>query len=109
MSKEASLLYRKKIRKEVLELYGHKCTCCNEHRHEFLAIDHINDDGNIERKKMFNNNHGSSSYSFYLKLKREPKRSDLQILCHNCNSSFAHYGYSPACPGCNRKTNLKSI
>jgi hypothetical protein len=106
MSNEKQKNYRKMVRTEVLIKYGNKCNCCGESRWEFLAIDHINGDGNKERiKRLGTNNAGCSSHMFYLKLRKEPKRDDLQVLCHNCNQSFGHYGYSPGCPSCKRKIN----
>lgn len=102
MSPERQKAYRKQIRTEVLQKYGGKCACCSETTEEFLTIDHMNDDGNVERRKLFGSQSGYS-HSFYLKLRREEKRSDLQVLCYNCNSSFARFGYSPKCPECVRK------
>src|SRR6266567_4357200 len=34
-----------KLRREVLAAYGGKCVCCGESHPEFLAIDHVNNDG----------------------------------------------------------------
>lgn len=86
--------YRKKLRIDVIEKYGGKCECCGEARIEFLAIDHKNQDGNVERRQLFGRN-DSGSYSWYLKLKREDKRDDLQVLCHNCNIAKSFYGRCP--------------
>jgi hypothetical protein len=86
--------YHRKIRKQVLEKYGNKCTCCGEDRWPFLVIDHINDDGNKERRKRYGSQSGSAR-SFMLLLAREPIRSDLQILCWNCNSAKSLYGCCP--------------
>lgn len=77
-------VYKKKIRKDVIDKYGGKCMCCGEKKWEFLTIDHINNDGNKERKEKYGSSSGKSG-SWYLKLKREAKRKDLQILCFNCN------------------------
>lgn len=102
-SKERAKEYRREVRTRLLEKYGNCCACCKEDRWEFLAVDHKNGDGNIERmKRIGSNKNGAASYQFYLQLLREPLRDDIQILCHNCNNSFGHYGYSPACPGCIR-------
>ncbi len=73
--------YNLRLKHEVIEKYGNKCNCCNESQIHFLTIDHKNNDGNIERKSIKNYN----TLSFYLKLKRENLRSDIQILCFNCN------------------------
>lgn len=70
----------------VLDHYGRMCRCCGEKFIEFLVIDHINNDGNIQRKKF------KVDYRWIIKNKY-PK--DLQVLCHNCNASKSIYGYCP--------------
>ena len=82
------------MRKYVIEKYGSKCECCGERRLPFLAIDHKNRDGNIERRKLFGRNN-AGSYAWYLKLKREPVRDDLRVLCYNCNTAIATCGICP--------------
>jgi len=86
------LLYNKKytlkIRDIVLNHYGNKCICCGEGRREFLTIDHINNDGNIQRKKI-----GNSRFYTWIIQHNFPK--DLQILCCNCNFTKAFYGCCP--------------
>ncbi len=32
--------------------YGQRCACCGETEPAFLAIDHVNNDGNVHRKKV---------------------------------------------------------
>lgn len=86
--------YRKKIRFEVLQKYGGVCKCCGESNLLFLTIDHINKDGARERRELYGSSSGQS-FPWFLKLKREKIRKDLQVLCYNCNmASF----YSDVCP-----------
>ena len=73
----------------VLNHYGHKCACCGESRIEFLTIDHINNDGNIQRKAL---GYKGNQFRRIIKL-GFPK--DLQILCANCNYAKAYYGICP--------------
>lgn len=87
-------LYRQRLRVEIIEKYGNKCACCGEENIEFLSIDHTNGDGNVERRALYGKNN-PSSYSWYLKLKREPKRDDLRVLCYNCNLAIGFCGYCP--------------
>lgn len=82
--KEKQALYRKRVRRDVINKYGGVCKCCGETELLFLTIDHINNDGNIERKELGNGKTPSST-QFYLKLNREPIRDDIQVLCFNCN------------------------
>jgi len=83
-NKESTKKYRKKIRKEVIDKYGGKCVCCGETELLFLTIDHKNNDGNLERIEMSGDQSGSSM-KFFFKIRKEPIREDLQILCFNCN------------------------
>lgn len=77
-------------RLKVVEHYGGKCACCGEDKIEFLALDHINGDGQAERKRLKRG--GSSFYSYVIKNKY-PDR--YRLLCHNCNFSLGKYGYCP--------------
>lgn len=86
--------YRRKIRFEVLKKYGGQCKCCGESRLEFLAIDHVKKNGAQERKSLYGTNFGAS-HRWFLKLKREEIRIDLQVLCHNCNIASFQFGECP--------------
>jgi hypothetical protein len=76
-------------RKEVLGHYGGKCTCCGETTYEFLAIDHINNDGAKHRREV------GGSRGLFLWLRRHNYPDGFQILCHNCNCAKAYYGECP--------------
>lgn len=79
-NKDKTSQYRLLTKHIVIEKYGGECNCCGEKQILFLTIDHKNNDGNLERKK-----EKISTFSFYLKLKKEEIREDLQVLCWNCN------------------------
>lgn len=68
-----------------LELLGGKCECCNISEPVFLDIDHVNDDGNVDRKK--------GNGKTWLSALREPDR--FQLLCKNCNGAKAIAGICP--------------
>jgi len=80
---------RRRIRENVLTKYGGRCVCCGETQFEFLAVDHVNNNGSKERKEI------GGSCRVYKKLLTLPIQSDYQILCHNCNMSIGFYGYCP--------------
>lgn len=85
--------YRKRIRYDCLVAYSQdppSCACCNENYLEFLALDHINNDGNKHRKET-----GKRGTGMYKYLKERGYPPGFQILCHNCNSSKGLYGYCP--------------
>ena len=74
-------IQRIKLRLETMLAYGNKCVKCNELENLFLTIDHINNNGILEKERGF---------GFYALLKRlgyPGKGTQLQILCHNCNAS----------------------
>lgn len=88
-------LYNKKVRQKAVNKYGGKCVCCGETELYFLTIDHINNDGAMERKSYSDKNAGGGT-GFFLELIREELRDDLQILCYNCN--MGRYINGGICP-----------
>ena len=80
---------RKNRRIRVITMYGGKCVLCGERHVQHLTIDHINGNGNIERKTW------KSSNAMYLELERRNYPKDnYQVLCWNCNTSKHLYGKS---------------
>lgn len=67
-----------------------ECKCCGEKDIRFLTLDHINNDGNKDRKD------GKGGYSYFVRLAKEGfPRKDLQILCYNCNCGKRMYNICP--------------
>jgi hypothetical protein len=85
----------RKIRLLALQRYGNLCKCCGETITEFLTFDHINADGAAERRAI-------GRVQLMWKLAYGPLRSDIQILCANCNSSLGFYGFCPHNPTVHR-------
>jgi hypothetical protein len=82
---------RMRIRRETIDSYGGHCSCCGETILEFLALDHINNDGADRRRK----GEGGGS-KLYARLRRAGyPQGDFQVLCHNCNMAKAMYGVCP--------------
>jgi len=79
--------WHRKGKERVIEHYGGKCACCGETRIEFLTIDHKNNNGNEERRRL-------NRKSWKLAVMRGFP-DDLQILCYNCNMAKAHFGICP--------------
>lgn len=73
-------VYGRKLHKAVISKYGGKCACCGERNMLFLTLDHVNNDGYIERR---NGHHTSVLYTALKKAK--DLRPDIQVLCMNCN------------------------
>lgn len=74
---------RRRIR--VLQIYGLCCAGCGTDELAVLTIDHKNDDGAEERKGVYH-------HSYFTTLLKNPKRSDLQTLCWNCQFRKRLYG-----------------
>lgn len=80
--------YSAKLRAEVLAAYGGRCVCCGESTPEFLAVDHVYNDGVIHRR--------SVNGAVYVDLRRRGfPRDGFQLLCHNCNMAKQFYGGCP--------------
>lgn len=79
----------RKVRETVLELYGSCCVCCGEHNIKYLQLDHINNDGNVERRSLPPSIRGGRFYKLVLS---QEKRNDLQLLCANCHNAKRYGG-----------------
>ncbi|KKN70862.1 hypothetical protein LCGC14_0426450 [marine sediment metagenome] len=86
---------RDENREVVLKHYGGKCICCGENGPCFLAIDHIEGDGNTHRKAI-----GKYGSGFYKWLVDNDFPKEFQILCHNCNMGKRFNGGICPCGNC---------
>lgn len=59
-----------------------KCACCSETEIKFLTLDHINNDGAKQRRKL--KLAGGWRFYYWLKLHNFPDDLALQVLCANC-------------------------
>lgn len=86
--------YARRLKQAALTYYGGnppKCACCGEQHAEFLVIDHVNGNGNEERRQL-NVRSGSEMFRY---LKRANYPTGYRVLCDNCNMSRGRYGYCP--------------
>jgi hypothetical protein len=69
------------IREKIVELLGSKCAVCGFNDPRALEIDHVNDNGNKERKIY-------STYAYYKHILEEilSGSKDYQLLCANHNA-----------------------
>lgn len=74
-----------RLRKTLIEKMGGRCACCGEHRWSMLEIDHVNNDGHIDRQISRGN-----IYLRMLRLGCPPEK--YQVLCSNCNQSKRRMG-----------------
>lgn len=93
-----------KLWKQVFDLYGWKCACCEEGNIDFLTIDHINGGGKHERK----NREYSMGAGVLTMAVKEADPSKYQILCFNCNMGRQFRGGEKhECPHCMGEGTLK--
>jgi hypothetical protein len=77
---------RKKLKEKVFEEYGGSiCRCCGEDNLYFLTIDHINNDGAEERRKLFGKSTTGLNFYEWLTKNNFPNPEKYQVLCMNCN------------------------
>ena len=69
-------------RAKALDAYGNACICCGETEPDFLAFDHVHNDGAEHRKTL-----GGGGSKLYKWLEENNYPDTIQILCHNCNFS----------------------
>ena len=78
----------KELRQVVFEGLGKTCACCGEGDDRFLSVDHVRNDGKLERLL---GNRGA--YLFYLNVIRGGfDKTRYQTLCYNCNFAKAKNG-----------------
>ncbi len=68
-----------KLKGDVLDHYGHACTCCGAT--ERLTVDHVNGDGHIHRAQV------GGGWAIYRWLISNGFPDGFQILCRPCNVS----------------------
>lgn len=77
--KEISIQYKK----ECFNAYGGCiCLCCGEKELMFLSLDHVFNDGSVERRKLG----GKRGYPIYAlwRARNYPDKDRYQVLCMNC-------------------------
>jgi hypothetical protein len=87
--------YKQSIRLSCITAYGGACACCGESRQEFLQMAHTAGDGAIERAAA---KQQGLPQTIYARLKKQGYPPGFRVLCANCNSSLAFYGYCPHNP-----------
>jgi hypothetical protein len=79
----------RRMRTDLLTMYGSKCECCGVGHAVFLCIDHVYGDGAEERAVL-------KGYGVYRKLLKAGVRlPGYRILCFNCNFAMGLYGFCP--------------
>lgn len=79
----------KSDRAQAIRLLGGQCVCCGETRFQFLEIDHVFNDGAVERKS-FNNTQLARRF-----LAGRADVTRYQLLCGNCHNAKSYHGVCP--------------
>lgn len=79
--------WREGLKREVYKHYGDICNCCGESDHMFLTLDHINNDGYKERRRVEPGGVRGRKIAgqMYKHIIESGFPDDLQLLCYNCN------------------------
>lgn len=80
--KDAVSRYLFGLKKTVFDHYGWICNCCGETLSQFLTLDHVNNDGKLDKNKNGNRVYSGTLYNKIIKLGFP---NDYQVLCWNCN------------------------
>lgn len=73
------------LRDAVLNHYGYECQLCGFSDERALQIDHINNDGAADRRRLTGGNRGGSEAVYYY-LRDHGWPEGYQTLCANCNA-----------------------
>jgi 5-methylcytosine-specific restriction endonuclease McrA len=69
--------HKKLLRDKLLEMYGRKCAICGFDDRRALTLDHINQNGNSERKEL-------GERGVYRRALKEYNPDEYRTLCMNC-------------------------
>ncbi len=83
-NKEWAAKYRWELKMAALAQYGLVCVHCGFDDPRALQIDHIEDNGWEERKKL--GGQSNAGWNFYRWLKKQNWPEGYQTLCANCNA-----------------------
>jgi hypothetical protein len=73
--------YNQRLRRIIFDHYGAWCACCGEAFEVFLTIDHVYENGSIDRAL------GRTGASLYRHIINSKFPTSYQILCWNCNEA----------------------
>jgi hypothetical protein len=88
--------FRDKVKQAVFGHYSNgsfACSCCGESQLDFLTLDHINNDGARERKRLREVlGFYPAGVGYYRWLQKSGFPPGLQVYCANCNFSKSKHG-----------------
>ncbi len=94
LKKYCHYMWRERLRRAVFSHYSDntfKCACCGESEQDFLVIDHIDGNGNEQRRAAFGRT-DAGGHTMHRWLVKQGFPQGFQLLCANCNSSRGKHG-----------------
>lgn len=93
--RSSKVVWRQRLRLELVNAYGGRCACCGETTPEFLTVDHIDGNGAEHRRQLgVAKTFGGIPFYRWLKKQGYPQ-GNSQLLCMNCNLAKGHFGVCP--------------
>lgn len=80
---------RWKMKLEIVNAYGGRCSCCGEDEPKFLSIDHVDKGGTFHKRCI-----GTSRQYAWLKAHGFPQPG-FRLLCFNCHLAITFWGECP--------------
>lgn len=93
---EHNAKFHQQLRDETFAAYGGKiCACCGETEDSFLTLDHKNNDGAEDRRRLADTYRGAGGWIMYFDLRKRGYPEGYQVLCMNCNWGRRRTGVCP--------------
>lgn len=89
--RELVRLRRQDVQNIFFDMYGTVCVHCGESNRGFLTLDHVCNDGYVERAK-YGSNRAYGNYNTYKKAIEAYRPDVYQVLCFNCNCGKGRIG-----------------
>lgn len=88
---------RARLKQEMVEAYGGKCSCCGEMAIEFLTLEHREQDGAEHRRQLAKKNGVKRVRCdmIWREARRQGYPDCYTVLCMNCNFALGMFGYCP--------------
>lgn len=90
-AKQAANATNRRLRLQVIAAYGGACECCGETETLLLNVDHIHNDGAVDR---IDRSLVGAKFNYFLRRNGYPK-DRYQLLCYSCNMGKARQGECP--------------
>jgi hypothetical protein len=103
-----------KLKLEMLEAFGWKCSCCGQDHPQFLSLEHIQGIApyylGSSKQRPVAGRKQTSTYQLYRMAKRDNwDPAKYECLCMNCNFADGHFGACPHRSGVTKEEIIASL